>query len=223
VPDVIVPAYFHPGRAADDWRALTVWRPRAVVLNVDSGPGAVRDPAFAAVAARTIAAGVPLLGYVDTRYGSRPPGEVMAEPLRYRDWYGAQGVFLDQVSAGRDPLARYQRIVAAVRDEGIGPVVLNHGTYPDPGYAALADLLVTFEGPWHAYERLCAPSWAMRLPASRFCHLVYGAPRSLLGRVLRRAARCNAGVVYVTDREGANPWNGLPEYFADELSLGCGA
>jgi hypothetical protein len=222
VPEVIVPAYFHPERAAADWQALSVWRPRAVVFNVDSGPGAVCEPGFAAVAAATIAAGVPLLGYVDTRYGCRPSAQVLAEVLRYREWYGVQGVFLDQVSAGRDQLARYQRMAAAVREEGIGPVVLNHGTYPDAGYADLAELLVTFEGPWHAYERLCAPSWAMRLPASRFCHLVYGAPRSVLGRALRRAARCNASVVYVTDREGANPWNGLPEYFADELSLSTG-
>jgi hypothetical protein len=222
VPDVIVPAYFHPVRAAD-WETLAAARPRAVVFNVDSGPGSARDPGFAATAARITAAGVPLLGYVDTRYGCRPPGEVTAELRRYRDWYGAEGVFLDQVSAGRDQLAHYEGVVAGLRDEGSGPVALNHGTYPDPGYADLAELLVTFEGPWRAYERLCAPSWAMRSPASRFCHLVYGTPRAVLGQVLRRAARCNAGSLYVTDRDGANPWDGLPGYFADEISLTCGA
>jgi hypothetical protein len=223
VPEVIVPAYFHPVRGAAGWEELAASRLRAVVFNVDSGPGTARDREFAVVAARTVAGGVPLLGYVDTRYGSRPPDEVLAELVRYRGWYGVQGVFLDQVSSGRDQLVRYERIVSAVRDEGIGPVVLNHGTYPDAGYAELADLLVTFEGPWQTYERLCTPSWAMRLPASRFCHLVYGAPRAMLGRALRRAARCNTGVVYVTDRKGVNPWSGLPEYFAEELALTCGS
>jgi hypothetical protein len=223
VPDVIVPAYFHPVRAAASWETLAATRPRAVVFNVDSGPGGARDPDFAAVAARTTAAGVPLLAYVDSRYGCRPPGEIIAELLRYREWYGVEGVFLDQVSAGRDQLAHYERIVAAVRDERAGPLVLNHGTYPDAGYADLADVLVTFEGPWPAYERVCTPAWAMRAPASRFCHLVYGAPRTVLGRALRRAARCNTGVVYVTDRGGANPWDGLPEYLTDEISLTCGA
>jgi hypothetical protein len=36
--------------------------------------------------------------------------------------------------------------------------------------------------------------------------------------VLRQAARQGAGVVYVTDRVLANPWDGLPPYWPAELA-----
>ncbi|MEV0663202.1 spherulation-specific family 4 protein [Actinomadura luteofluorescens] len=214
---VAVPAYFPPG--AVYWTDLADPRLGAVVLNVDSGAGTARDSGFADVAHRTSAAGVRLAGYVDTAYGRRPPAEIAEEVRRYRLWYGVRAVFLDQVSAVPEHVLRYRRIVAGVRARGAEHVVFNHGAYPDALYAQLADLLVTFEGPWSAYRHVRAPAWATRLPAERFCHLVYAAPRSVLPRALARARRCNAGVVYITDRTGANPWNGLPEYFSRELSL----
>ncbi|WP_242902260.1 spherulation-specific family 4 protein [Actinomadura terrae] len=214
---VAVPAYFHP--AAVDWAALADARLGVVVLNVDSGAGTVRDRAFAEVASRASDAGVRLAGYVDTAYGGRPACEVEDELVRYRTWYGIRMAFLDQVSAEPGHVLRYRRITAGARGRGMTRIVLNHGTYPDAAYSGLADLLVTFEGPWSAYRHLRVPAWARRLPAERFCHLVYAAPRPVLSRALARAERCNAGVVYVTDRTGANPWDGLPEYFSSELAL----
>lgn len=217
VGSMTVPAYFPP--AAADWAAVADPRLGTVVLNVDSGAGTVRDRAFAAVAHRLAAAGTPLAGYVDSGYGGRPPAEVEDEVTRYRKWYGIRTVFLDQVSAVPGHVLRYRRVIAGVRGRGAERVVFNHGTYPDAAYADLADLLVTFEGPWSAYQHVRAPVWAARLPAERFCHLVYAAPQAVLARALARAGRRNAGVVYVTDRAGANPWNGLPGYFSRELSL----
>jgi hypothetical protein len=85
--------------------------------------------------------------------------------------------------------------------------------HPDPGYASLADLLVTFEGPWPAYTRMRQPEWATRLPARRLCHLVYAVPPGAYESVVGLARRNNAGVVYVTDGDGANPWGRLSRYF----------
>ncbi|MFD0539850.1 spherulation-specific family 4 protein [Actinomadura luteofluorescens] len=160
---VAVLAYFHPG--AGYWTDLADPRLGAVVLNVDSGAGTVRDSGFADVAHRTSAAGVRLAGYVDTAYGHRPPAEIEEEVRRYRLWYGVRAVFLDQVPAMPEHVLRYRRIVAGVRARGARHVVLNHGVYPDEAYARLADLLVTFEGPWSAYRHVRAPAWATRLPA----------------------------------------------------------
>ncbi|TMQ90730.1 hypothetical protein ETD83_34105 [Actinomadura soli] len=217
VASVAVPAYFPPG--ALDWSTLADPRLGGVVLNVDSGAGTVRDRGFAATAHRMAEAGVPLAGYVDTAYGARPVRAVEDEVARYWKWYGIRRVFLDQVSAVPGHVLRYRRVVAGVRGRGVRHVVLNHGTYPDAAYADLADLLVTFEGPWSAYQHVRVPAWAARLPAERFCHLIYAAPQAVLARALARAGRRNAGVVYVTDRAGANPWIGLPGYFSRELSL----
>jgi hypothetical protein len=139
---------------------------------------------------------------------------------RFRNWYGVADVFLDQVPAGPDTLDTYRAIGAELRDKGAEFIVFNHGVYPDPGYAEVADLLVTFEGPWSAYQLMDAPpSWACTLPARRLCHLVYGVPTQALDQAVSLARARGAGVLYVTDGQGVNPWNGLPGYFDRELIL----
>ena len=214
---LIVPAYFHPAVAAADWRALRVAGAavRAVVLNAADGPGDAPERELAAAAAAT---GRPLLGYVDTKYGARPHGDVLLDIRRHREWYPTIGVFMDRVASDKASLAGYVRLVDEIRRFGPGLVVLNHGAYPHPGYAALADTMVTFEGSHAAYQEMEVPGWARRLPAARFCHLVYDTPGHLLGTTLKQAAAHHAGAVFVTDRGGANPWDGLPPYFAAQAS-----
>ncbi len=205
----LVPAYFHPAEASEAWSALK--SADMMVLNVASGPGTAAQPDFAAAVAALRAAGVRVLGYVDAAYGRRPHDAILDEAARYRAWYGADGVFLDQVPSGPGDLPAHQALVTRLP---VGGVVANHGVYPEPGYAACADLLVVFEGPLAAYRDVRPPGWALRPPAARFCHLVYGVPAAALPEVRRRAAAGNAGVLYATDRAGANPYDGLPAYFA---------
>lgn len=207
-PRLLVPAYFHPAVAPADWAALAVGPGEAdlVVLNVDSGPGRAVEAEFARVAADLRPAGVGLLGYVDSAYGRRAHEVMLGEAARYREWYGTDGVFLDQAPSDASELPGHRRLTGALP----GLIVCNHGVYPDPGYAEAADVLVTFEGPWAAYQASRVPEWAFRLPAARFCHLVYDVPPERLGDVRRRAVHGNAGMLYATDRTGANPYDRLP-------------
>lgn len=206
----LVPAYFHPALFPAEWARLADPQLSAVVLNVHNGPGWARDAVFAAAVDRVLAAGCRVAGYIDTAYGARFTTDVEADAGRYRDWYGVTDVFLDQVAAGPEALDAYRRIKAALRDRGAGFVAANHGVHPDPGYASIFDLLVTFEGPWPTYRQMRPPEWATRLPAERLCHLVYAVPPAAYGTALRLARRNNAGVVYVTDGDGVNPWGRLP-------------
>lgn len=210
---VLVPAYFHPALFPAEWARLADPRLGAVVLNVQSGPGSVRDRAFAAAVDRVLAAGGRVTGYIDTAYGARPARDIDADARRYRAWYGVADVFLDQVAAEPEKLGGYRWLAEGLRSRGAGLVVGNHGVHPDPGYASIADLLVTFEGPWPVYRRMRPPGWATRLPAGRLCHLVYAVPPTAYETALRLARRNNAGVVYITDGDGANPWDRLPAYF----------
>jgi hypothetical protein len=207
----VVPAYFHPAVAGEHWQALfapdsTV---RAVVLNVDSGPGIRPELELMAVAHRVTA---PLLGYVDLHYGRRPWADVVTDLTRYRDWYPTTGIFFDRVNGTVAELFDVGGAVAAARRLGATTVILNHGVYPDPAYATIADALVTFEGPADAYEQVSVPKWVRHWPAEKFVHLVYDTPPHRIDEVRRHAERCHAGSVYVTDRGGANPWDGLPGY-----------
>lgn len=220
---VLVPAYFHPGESPAGWSALTDPRLIAVVLNVADGPGDGPLPEFLSAVAAIDAAGGTVTGYVDAGFGARSADEIETAARHYRHWYGVADVFLDQVPAGAATLDAYRAIGGALRAKGAEFVVFNHGVYPDPGYAAIADLLVTFEGPWSAYQLMDAPpAWATALPAWRFCHLVYDVPAAALDQAVWLAGERGAGVLYVTDGQGVNPWNGLPGYFDREVMLICG-
>lgn len=100
------------------------------------------------------------------------------------------------------------------------PIVLAPGTHPHPDYAGIGDQLVTFDGPWDRYRWSEAPQWTAAHPASRFAHLVHGVPRPHLETALRIARWQGAGTVCLTDRDdrdGADPWAGLPGYWHEAV------
>ncbi|MFG3344956.1 spherulation-specific family 4 protein [Streptomyces sp. NPDC048018] len=194
---LLVPFYEHPAERPEHWASVVAAASSlyGVVLNPASGAGPAPDPAFAEVAARLRGAGVRVLGYADTDYGRRPHADVVADLVRHRDWYGADGAFLDQVPTDPDALPHYRRLAVSARAAGSRTLVLNHGAHPAPGYEALADLLVTFEGPWDSYQGLDLPV------ADHYCHLVYAAPAG---------ARPATPVHCVVPGTGAHPWGTLP-------------
>ncbi|KNB52403.1 spherulation-specific family 4 protein [Streptomyces caatingaensis] len=209
---LLVPLYVHPGAEPGPWERLVRAAPalRGVVLNAADGPGPRPDPSFRAVAARLRAAGAPLLGYVDTAYGRRPLRDAVADLRRHRRWYGVDGVFYDRAAAEAELLPRYRRLALVSRTLGARTVVLNPGTHPDPGYAEVADLLVTFEGPWEAYRSAGIPAWTSDHLPTRFCHLVYGVPQERAGLVARTAGRRGAAVHCAVPGNGENPWRTAP-------------
>jgi len=211
----VVPAYFHPAIAPGQWRTLAGAADslRLVVLNVASGPGHQPDQAYVEVVDRLLDAGAPVAGYVDTDYGHRPAADVLAEIVRYREWYRVSSVFLDRTASGIEYIPHYRALAASSRRAGTELVAFNHGTHPVRDYAELADLLGTFEGPFRGYADLDVPSWVHAFPADRFFHLVYDSPPALTATIARLAAERNVGCVYRTEAAGANPWNTLPADF----------
>lgn len=209
---LVVPAYFYPTVRPGDWAELARHpdRIRLVVLNPASGPGGQCDEAFLRPLERLREAGVAVAGYVDTDYGSRPAVEVLAEFDRYVDWYEADGVMFDRVSALSADLPHYASLSRAVRAAGARVVAFNHGAHPAEGYAEHADLLGTFEGPFRSYVDAGIPRWVRRWPADRFFHLVHAVPGKYFADVERLAIRRNAANAYLTDQGGANPWQCLP-------------
>ncbi|WP_285475514.1 spherulation-specific family 4 protein [Actinoplanes sp. NBRC 101535] len=207
----VVPAYFHPLTRPADWDLLTTAgnTVRAVILNVADGPGPDAEPALRAAAARL---DVPVLGYVDTAHGYRRAAAVHRDVTRYRDWYAVDGIFFDQVAGGPGNLAYYAHLASETRHHGCTTVMFQHGHYPDPRYAQLADLLGVFEGPASSYLHLRPPPWARSATGVTFCHLVYETPQRQVPVVLAHAEACGAGSVYVTARGGPRPWDRLSGY-----------
>jgi hypothetical protein len=211
-PRLVVPAYFHPAVHPDQWEWLAEHAPRVrlVILNISGGPGSTPEAPFREVTERLREAGGPVIGYVDTNYGSRPAGQIMTELGRYLDWYEVNGVCLDRVATAAACLAYYAALSARVRKLGAGVVFFNHGTHPNEAYAQHADLLGTFEGPWHAYRRLNVPPWTTAWPNEKFYHVVYSVPAERFSEAVQLAMQRRAASVYITERGGSNPYDGLP-------------
>ncbi|MHB9850625.1 spherulation-specific family 4 protein [Streptomyces krungchingensis] len=205
---LLVPYYEHPRVRPAAWEALLAAAPRlhGVVLNPAGGPGEHPDGAFAEVAGRLRAAGVRVLGYVDTGYGRRPRAEVVHELSRHRAWYRADGAFLDQAAASDVEFDHYRRLATDVRELGCGTLVLNHGTAPHPAYGGIADVLVTFEGAWDTYRGGPLPPWTGS--GARVCHLVHGVPAG--ADVAARARDRGAALHCAVPGTGAHPWGTLP-------------
>ena len=211
-PRLIVPAYFHPATHPDEWTRLAerAAQVRLIVLNLASGPGTQPDPALFPVLDRLRSAGVPVGGYVDTNYAQRPAYDAIADLGRHVGWYQVDGVFFDRVAVAPEDLPYYADLTCRAREMGAHLVAFNHGAHPVEAYADHADLLGTFEGPWSAYLELSVPRWVRSRSPEQFFHLVHSLPVPNFGDALWLAARRNAGLVYLTDRGGANPWDCLP-------------
>lgn len=222
--DLLVPAYVHPAADPVAWERLVAWAPfvRAVVLNVHNGPGDPSDPYYPRVVQALRAAGVRILGYVDTDYGRRSAADVSADVDAWVARYTVHGIFLDQTASTLDLLDHYSDLALACRSRGADFVALNPGTTPHPGYLDLANVTVTFEGTWADYPGLAEPSWVRALPARRFAHLVHEVPDAKLGSAVRLAAGRHVGSVMVTTGSGANPWEVLPEDLARTLADSVG-
>jgi hypothetical protein len=209
---LVVPAYFHPALRPDLWESLAEHAPqvRLVILNLADGPGRRPDTAFDPALDRLRGAGVAVAGYVDTNYGGRPVPEALADLGRYLEWYGVSGVCFDRAAAGAEHLGHYAALASGAREMGAAVVLFNHGTHPVEAYAEHADLLGTFEGPWHAYRRLDVPRWTRSRSADMFCHVVYSVPREHFDDAYLLAVRRRAASVYITDHGGGNPYDRLP-------------
>lgn len=231
-----VPGCAHPMLAPLEWAALSQsglplhW----AVLDVARGPGARLDPYCLASVARLHEAGGGVLGHLDMRDGTRSFGELISDAHRFLDWYRVDGFYLANCPSEQAQLRETRRTATTLRGlcaqqqrhrEGHAPaarwpaLVFAHGTCPHPGYAELADQLVTFSGGWTDYRWSQAAEWTADHPPERFCHLVHGVARTHLEEALRIARWQGAGTVYFTDRtdrSGRNPWETLPGYW-DEL------
>jgi hypothetical protein len=211
-PQLIIPAYFHPTIRADDWALMAENAPsvRLMIMNVANGPGETPDLVWIDAISRLRRAGVAVAGYVDTNYARRPALEILADIGRYVYWYEVDGVCFDRASGSREHLAHYAELAGRAREMGAATVVFNHGAHPAEGYADHGDVLGTFEGPWSRYASLAVPRWTRSRPADKFYHVVYAVPPEHHADAFMLAERRRAGCTYITERDGANPYDQLP-------------
>ena len=231
---LLIPAYFLPGAEWD------VMRDAAdgvgmVILNPASGPGERASDGYRAVAGALRGAGIEVLGYVDTSYGVRDSGVVLAEAERHRRWYGVDGVFFDRVGTAGALLDHHRHLADTARAQGCRRVVMNSGVVPREELLYAADVIVVAEDDARSYlDTTVVADWTQHHPPARFAHLVHGAADiATMTAVVTTARARGAGWVFATPlptarlRSGAvapNPWAGLPgpDYWAKLLEAVAG-
>ncbi|WP_186316181.1 spherulation-specific family 4 protein [Catellatospora sichuanensis] len=199
----LLPLYTHPLEDPAAWQAVASAGPTVTtIINVHNGPGRAADTVYDQATTLLRAAGAPMLGYVDLDYGHRADADI-EDDLAAWHRYPIDGVFFDQVPTADAALAGTARMTRLAR----GLVVLNPGTRPDPAYAALADLVCTYEGPWPDYRQ--QPD-TPDLPNA--AHLVYGVPTAELAHARAVLATRTGGAGLVTDGTAPLPYRGVPSW-----------
>ncbi len=215
---MFIPAYFYPGPL---WNQAIAGAPTVgtMIMNPASGPGTAQNSDYVAAVNNALAAGIKVIGYAHTSYGSRDAAVVKSEIDAYKTWYGVSGIFLDEVSSDAALIPYYQDLADYIRAMPGTFVALNPGTIPAQGYMSVGDTVVVFEGTYNTYKNWSAPAWAAQYPAGKFVHLVYATSGATkMKNSINWSRNRFGGNVYVTHDVLPNPWDLLPSYWSAELT-----
>lgn len=210
-----VPLYVYPaGEGATAYERVVNTKiahpsvPMVVALNPGSGPGRSRDENYVLAAGRLQAAGITVIGYVYTSWGERRLAEVAADIARYAEWYGLDGVMLDEFSTDIALGDYYRHVRDYVRSLGMGFVMGNPGTDIPRSFVGLATNFIIYEnaglpdksriGGWHGDHG--KENWSI---------CVHGVD---LDEKKLRAASKYLGFVYLTDDTLPNPYDSVCSY-----------
>jgi hypothetical protein len=232
---VAVPSYFWATYYNDpastvlshDWERMQAGAPWVdiAIVNPSLGPGTSSNPDWVIQANRARAAGLKVLGYVKTNYSITAASAVKAEIDLYYNWYGVNGIFIDEVSyeAGTKQ-AYFLDLYNYIKAKG-GLVIINPGIPAiDETYMQACDIVMNWEGAATTYLTTTPattvgggtfPLWTINYETRRFWHCIHDvadiAQRDLL---LAKTIANRAGHIYLTPDStitgDLNPYNSLP-------------
>jgi hypothetical protein len=219
-----VPAYFY---ASSDWTQAidTKPAPGVMLLNVDSGPGTGPLSHFRILTRQAQAAGITVLGYSSTEYGQRSISSVETEIRDYKSWYGVNGIFLDLIQGTSGEFSYYQQLSKYIHAQISGAVIwLNPGSFPEPSFMSIANVVMVFEGSYASYVSDQVPSWVKQYSPSQFAHVLYATPQSDFASAVNLSRSRRAGHLFVTNLPGSpNPYGSMPSYWSQEAKTIEGA
>lgn len=215
-----VPAYSDTG-SQGFWSQVQNAKPGSVfIMNPNSGPGQSQDAGYKAAVDAAHAKGVKVYGYVSTQYGQRSPDAVNQDISAYKSMYGVDGIFLDEAALDKSHLSYYQNISDSLHQSGL-EVGANPGQPDiDPSAVNFTDHIMNFEGSYADYQKAQFPEWTKSVSPDKFWNVIYAAPSNVnVQDLLNTAQKNHVGMIYATDDSGTNPWDNVPSFFSQELSL----
>lgn len=218
---LIVPLYTYPTDGT--WAAIIAAKnahpsvPIVAVINPDSGPGTSKSTDYATGITNLQAAGVTVIGYVPTGYGTAsysPLPNVESQVSDYVGWYPTiEGIFFDEMSSDANEASYYQSLATFVASKNLAITVGNPGAnVPDALLGIFTNLVIYESGGIPAQSKIDA--YYSKYGSAPFSFIAYGVaslpPLQSLSTYVRW--------LYVTDLGGSNPYGALPSYFASEVA-----
>lgn len=221
---VIVPLYTYPTDSS--WSAVASAKesypsvPIIAIINPDSGPGSSQDSNYVSGISNLESAGVTVIGYVATGYGTSSYSSVsnMESQINdYRTWYpNIEGIFFDEMSSSGSEAGYYQTLENYVSSLGMQVTVGNPGTTVDNGLVGIFNNLCIYENPGMPSVSDLNGYYSSYGNAG-FSYIAYGIS-SLPSQSTMQSLDAYVSYIYVTNLGGSNPYDGLPSYFTSEVS-----
>ena len=230
---VYVALYMYPSSTGAVWWQKVIDEktkhpsvPIVATFNPNSGPGSAKDSNIANWVAKLKAAGVIAIGYTYDDYGTRSLSALKADADKYKNWYNADGLFIDEFTNKVGFESHYSSVTAYVKGTlGMKMTMGNPGTDVPKSFIGTVDVINITEGrgympiSWLQYCVLCTTSgWHTEVDKRNFAYMRYDIPT--LDTAWQLESMKYVGLVYITDGNDSNGrWFKLPTYFSQEVAL----
>lgn len=211
---IMIPLYTYPGSTWTNVIAVEQANPGVpivAIINPNSGPGAGMDPNYVSGILSLQAAGVTVIGYVPTGYGSRSVSAVESMVNDYKSWYPVTGIFFDEMANVAGYEGYYSTLSAYAKSLGFTYTVGNSGADTIPSYIGTMDTIVIYEN--QGLPGLSTlEGWHSDYAKGNFAMMAYGVQS--VNQSYPSTAVPHVGYIYITNAELPNPYDALPPYLA---------
>ncbi len=216
---VIVPLYSYVGGTWDELieaKNLYPSVPIVAIINPSNGPGYARDANYDGGIQKLRTAGITVLGYVSTNYGSRSTASIKSDIDQYKNWYSIDGIFFDEMTNWVGMENHYSNLDDYAELKGYTFTVGNPGTDVPSSYIGTVDNIVI-------YENFGLPSisflggWHSNYDKKNFAILPFGI--GSIDETFVKNAKESIGLIYITHDSLPNPWDSLSSSFLNLLSV----
>jgi hypothetical protein len=207
---IIVPLYTYP--TSSNWDEVINIKtdypsvPIIAVINPSDGPGSYQNSDFVSGIGNLHSAGITVLGYVNTHYGSRSSHSIKKDISTYSSLYNIDGIFFDEMSNTEGKEHYYESLSNYAKSLGFTFTVGNPGADVPSSYIGTVDNIVIYEDSglpnisdlegWHtSYDKT---------NFSIIAHSVDSLDESFVSE-----ASNYVGYMYITDNRMPNPYDSL--------------
>jgi hypothetical protein len=215
--------------------------PIIVVINPQGGPGNSANPDFTIVVKNMQSAGITVLGYVTTSWGTRTVASIEADMLAYHSWYGVNGTYLDEMPNwnynsptgvyyysgpdGEFVPAYFATLTQYGKSLGMTKVTGNSGADVPRDFIGSVNTIGIFENqflpslsPFAGWTSLAGlGGWHSGYDKSNFMFFSYAVPS--LDPMYVLGASDYVGYLYITSGTQPQPYDTLSPYFDQLVSL----